>query len=80
MITQATVKAGMEVDSAVASELHLVQPRVKNEVVDDNDYFGNGDDEEETYKPRPQLPKPHVGLRSLADLIRERIALHGPYT
>jgi hypothetical protein len=31
--------------------------------------FGDDDYDEDTYRPRPQLPKPFVGMRSLANLI-----------
>jgi hypothetical protein len=31
--------------------------------------FGDDDHDEDTYRPRPQLPKPFVDMRSLAHLI-----------
>lgn len=39
---------------------------------DSDDLMGNVDDEDDGdgYRPRPQLPRPQVNLRSLADLIR----------
>jgi hypothetical protein len=40
-------------------------PCIKNEY----DASGDHSHDEATYKPRPQLPKPFVLMRSLADLI-----------
>jgi hypothetical protein len=35
----------------------------------EDDAIGGDEYDEDTYKPRPQLPKPFVFMRSLADLI-----------
>lgn len=43
-----------------------LEPFVKDE---NENVFGDDDYDEDTYKPRPQLPKPFVGMRSLAHLI-----------
>jgi hypothetical protein len=42
-----------------------LQPFIKDEDED----FGDDDYDDGTYKSRPQLPKPYVVMRSLADLI-----------
>jgi hypothetical protein len=47
------------------------QPLIKDE--DDEDTFGGNEEHDFVdsgiYKPRPQLPKPFVFMRSLADII-----------
>jgi hypothetical protein len=43
--------------------------RKEHDNVSDDD---SEDHDELNYKPRPQLPKPFVCMRSLADLIRKR--------
>jgi hypothetical protein len=42
------------------------QPVIKNE---SEATLGDDEYDEDTYRPRPQLPKPFVVMRSLADLI-----------
>ncbi|KAJ4368962.1 hypothetical protein N0V83_006044 [Neocucurbitaria cava] len=47
-----------------------LQRSLKNEMVDDDDLLESEDDEK-SYKPRPQLPKPFVVMRTLAHLMRD---------
>jgi len=45
-----------------------LQTFIKDE---DENTLGEDDYDDDTYKPRPQLPKPFVVMRSLAHLIRK---------
>ncbi|KAH7075764.1 hypothetical protein BKA63DRAFT_470115 [Paraphoma chrysanthemicola] len=54
--------------SIAADDAHTSQPFIKAE---HGDTFGDSDNEDGTYKPRPQLPKPFVFMRSLAQLIKD---------
>lgn len=50
-----------------------LQSPIKDELLDDDEFFfGDGGYDEDTYKPRPQLPKPFVVMRTLAHLMSER--------
>lgn len=49
--------------SPAANGAHASQPFIKDE---------HSDSEDGTYKPRPQLPKPFVFMRNLAQLISTR--------
>lgn len=51
--------------SASVNNARAKDPHIKNEY----DASGDHSYDEATYKPRPQLPKPFVFMRSLADLI-----------
>lgn len=55
-----------------------LQRSVKNELVDDDDLLESEDDEE-SYKPRPQLPKPFVVMRTLAHLMSTTAAYKPKY-
>lgn len=45
------------------------QSPVKGEFAEQDDVMGDSDSDGDTFRPRPQLPRPQVNLRSLADLI-----------
>jgi hypothetical protein len=69
-------------DSAQSSNLaqtlrdeDVLQQAVKSETGDNDEFLGDGDDDDTTYTSRPQLPKPKVHMRSLADLISEHSQL-----
>ncbi|KAL6710829.1 hypothetical protein ACN47E_007886 [Coniothyrium glycines] len=69
----ASVPAGTTQSAVLAqssSESRALQAAIKDEPADDYDLFGEEEHDEDTYKPRPQLPKPNVHMRSLADLIK----------
>lgn len=55
------------------SDEHAPVYYVKAEVTDDDEHVSDADSDHVVYKPRPQLPKPQVGLRSLAELISKRL-------
>ncbi|KAF1834561.1 hypothetical protein BDW02DRAFT_568946 [Decorospora gaudefroyi] len=67
----------METDGPTNNQTHndvAHQPFVKEEIENSGSFFGDSDsdsDDEEIYKPRPQLPQPNVHMRSLADLIKD---------
>jgi hypothetical protein len=49
------------------SKAHEYQQNIIDE--DDDAFDDGGEYDEINYKPRPQLPKPFICMRSLADLI-----------
>ncbi|KAF2830198.1 hypothetical protein CC86DRAFT_453654 [Ophiobolus disseminans] len=53
---------------STAASRGTLQPFIKDE---NENTLGDNDYDEDTYRPRPQLPKPFVVMRSLAHLIRD---------
>jgi hypothetical protein len=53
------------------NEAHIFQHDERDDDDDALDDAGGEEYNETTYRPRPQLPKPFVCMRSLADLIRK---------
>ncbi|KAH7392671.1 hypothetical protein BKA66DRAFT_567994 [Pyrenochaeta sp. MPI-SDFR-AT-0127] len=44
---------------------------VKNEPAENGNYLGDTDKNEDEYRPRPQLPKPFVAMRTLTHLMKD---------
>jgi hypothetical protein len=61
------VSAGSTQRSTHATPVDVAgsQPYIK----DEDDVIGNNEDDDGAYRPKPQLPKPFVFMRTLADLI-----------
>ncbi|CAO2650998.1 Nn.00g092950.m01.CDS01 [Neocucurbitaria sp. VM-36] len=66
MEVSAHTSAAQHISDTNALHLHI-----KDELVDNEGLLGDEDDEEDSYKPRPQLPKPFVVMRTLAHLMRD---------
>ncbi|KAF1851931.1 uncharacterized protein K460DRAFT_351795 [Cucurbitaria berberidis CBS 394.84] len=58
-------------DTSQHSDSAALQHSVKDELADNEDFLWDGVHDESTYKPRPQLPKSFVGMRTLAHLMSD---------